>query len=219
MGNSRSFKLALLLTPCLILACGDGTTDPPPDDPIVLALASGNAQSSDIETALSDPITVRATQGGSARSGISVTWSVTGGGGSVAPTTSTTDAAGEASTTWTLGATIGEQTAQAAVTGATGSPIAFSATGEDPVPPAAAAVTVADNSFSPESARIATGGTVTWTWAGANPHNVTFSTGTDNSMTQSSGTFARTFADAGSYSYLCTIHGSSMSGTVVVETP
>ena len=58
---------------------------------------------------------------------------------------------------------------------------------------------------------------VTWTWAdGSVQHNVTFADG-PASTTKSSGTYARTFDVAGSFPYLCTIHGASMSGTVVVQ--
>ena len=38
-----------------------------------------------------------------------------------------------------------------------------------------------------------------------------------SSGSQSSGTFSRTFTAAGTYKYHCTIHGSAMSGQVVVQ--
>jgi len=78
------------------------------------------------------------------------------------------------------------------------------------------AVRVADNSFTPSATTVPPGTTVTWTWAGARQHNVTFDDGTA-SATQASGTFQRTFAAAGSYAYHCTIHGSVMSGVVTVR--
>jgi plastocyanin len=37
------------------------------------------------------------------------------------------------------------------------------------------------------------------------------------SSTQASGTYAFTFTTAGSYSYICGVHGASMSGRVVVQ--
>jgi plastocyanin len=83
-------------------------------------------------------------------------------------------------------------------------------------PPASQSVNVQDNQFAAAAVRLATGGTVRWTWRGDNPHNVTF-TGGPASATQSSGTFERTFATAGTFRYICTIHGQSMSGTVTVE--
>jgi plastocyanin len=130
---------------------------------------------------------------------------------------STTDNSGNASTTWTLGPSPGANSVAASSSGIAGSPVEFTATGvEDTPPPTQANVSVQDNTFVPASSTIAEGGQVTWTWAGSNQHNVTFASGT-NSVDQSSGTFSRTFPSAGSFPYQCTIHGSSMSGTVVVQ--
>ena len=78
-------------------------------------------------------------------------------------------------------------------------------------------VTVGNNFFSPADLSVATGTTVTWTWAaGAVEHNVTFDDG-QHSATQSSGSFPRTFSAAGTYAYHCTIHGAAvMHGSVTV---
>ena len=46
-----------------------------------------------------------------------ITWVVTAGGGTLSPTTGTTDADGHATTSWTLGASTGVNTAQAIVSG------------------------------------------------------------------------------------------------------
>ena len=71
-------------------------------------------------------------------------------------------------------------------------------------------VTVGNNFFSPADLSVATGTTVTWTWAaGAVEHNVTFDDG-QHSATQSSGSFPRTFSAAGTYPYHCTIHGAAV---------
>jgi plastocyanin len=82
-------------------------------------------------------------------------------------------------------------------------------------------VTVQDNAFNPSSNTVAVGETVTWTWAGGNSHNVTWDSGSPAaSPTQSSGTYQRTFTQAGTYSYHCSIHGSpgaGMHGTVTVQ--
>lgn len=88
----------------------------------------------------------------------------------------------------------------------------------DAPPPATAAVNVQDNQFVSANVRVLAGGTVTWTWQGNNPHNVTF-TGGPASVTQTEGGFERTFAAAGTFPYICTVHGQSMSGTVTVESP
>ena len=79
-------------------------------------------------------------------------------------------------------------------------------------------ISVLDNFFSPSATTVQAGATVTWTWAGGNQHNVIFSNGAiGNSPTQASGTFARTFNAAGTFSYTCSVHGSSMSGAVTVQ--
>ena len=200
-------------------ACGDGSTDPDPEpgDP-VLSAVSGTGQTATAGQALANPLVVRVTRDGAPLAGRNVTWSVTTGGGSVDPTTSSTDASGNASTTWTLGPTAGAQSAEATASGVTGT-VSFAATAEAEVPPPTnAEVSVLDNSFDPEAATVATGGTVTWTWGGAVDHNVTFSSG-PSSPTQTTGTFERTFNDTGVFDYQCSIHGSSMSGTITVVAP
>lgn len=194
-------------------ACGDGTG---PQAETSIAASSGNNQTAVAGAVLANPNVVRVTQDGTPQSGASVTWAVTAGGGSVASATSTTDSDGLASTLWTLGATAGANVLEARLSGATGSPVVFSATGTSGTPPSTASVSVGDNFFNPTSATIAAGGSVTWTWAGAASHNVTFSSGT-NSATQASGMFARDFPTAGTFDYLCTVHGAAMSGTVVVQ--
>ena len=71
-------------------------------------------------------------------------------------------------------------------------------------------------SFSPAALTVPVNTTVTWNWSsGGVVHNVTFQDGT-TSGNKSSGSFQRTFGTAGTFSYLCTIHGAAMSGTVTV---
>jgi plastocyanin len=70
--------------------------------------------------------------------------------------------------------------------------------------------------FNPSAVTIAANSTVTWNWnSGGVVHNVTFTDGT-TSGNKSSGSYQRTFPTTGSFSYMCTIHGSIMSGTVTV---
>lgn len=75
--------------------------------------------------------------------------------------------------------------------------------------------------FSPDTVKIATGGSVTWVFPGPEIHNVTFD-GTPptggNIDDHNSGSEARSFAAAGRYTYRCTRHGG-MAGAVVVRTP
>lgn len=78
----------------------------------------------------------------------------------------------------------------------------------------AAAVQVDDNRFDPEAVSVGVDATVTWEWVGNEPHNVV---GDDfESEIQQDGSFEHTFAESGSYSYVCTIH-PGMKGTVEVS--
>jgi plastocyanin len=94
--------------------------------------------------------------------------------------------------------------------------------GPEPEPqPGAGTVTVGDNFFQPATVTVvreAGSAEVVWNWAGSNQHNVTFDAGPPNSETQTSGSFTRSFPDAGAFTYICTVHGRAvMSGTVNVE--
>ena len=87
----------------------------PPSD---LVVAQGNNQSAKINTALPVPIVVRVTGG----SGVpipfaTISMAITGGGGSVSPQSAVTNALGEVSIRWTLGPTLGLQSATVAAGG------------------------------------------------------------------------------------------------------
>jgi plastocyanin len=97
-----------------------------------------------------------------------------------------------------------------------------SGTGPAPGPePEVGPVSVRDNFFQPASVAVSRlDGTaeVTWSWAGGNLHNVTFDAGPPHSETQISGSFRRSFTEAGAFTYYCTVHGREvMSGTVTIE--
>jgi plastocyanin len=78
-------------------------------------------------------------------------------------------------------------------------------------------VTVSDNVFNPSTLSVPVNSTVTWQWSSATlVHNVRFQDG-PASMDQTTGTFARTFDAAGTYSYLCSFHAAEgMTGTITV---
>ncbi len=82
------------------------------------------------------------------------------------------------------------------------------------------AVTVQDNSFSPSCTTVAANSTITWTWGAnaSNGHNVTFPTGPNSATESTNGfQFQRTFPTAGTFTYLCSIHGAGMSGRIIVQ--
>lgn len=89
-------------------------------------------------------------------------------------------------------------------------------------------VTVSNNAYTPDQVSIAKGATVTWQWDSCTGdgyggqecafHTVTFDDGGSSATARNEGTFARTFANAGTYTYYCTAHGRSvMSGAVAVQ--
>lgn len=79
-------------------------------------------------------------------------------------------------------------------------------------------ISVGDNFFDPASTTVTVGTTVTWTFSGATQHNVTFNNSSiSGSNNMQSGTFSKAFNTAGTFGYTCTIHGSAMSGTIIVQ--
>lgn len=79
-------------------------------------------------------------------------------------------------------------------------------------------ITVGNNNFTPNCTTVAPGTTVTWNWAsGGVEHNVTFGSGSSSS-TQGSGDFQRSFPNAGTFPYSCTLHGG-MTGEIRVVAP
>ncbi|MBA3260580.1 MAG: Ig-like domain-containing protein [Gemmatimonadales bacterium] len=87
-------------------------------NPAGVSIVSGNEQSGVPGSTLAQPLVVQvADEDGNPVSGAAVTWIVTGGGGSLDPATSTTDQAGRASSSWTLGSLPGSNAAEAVVSG------------------------------------------------------------------------------------------------------
>jgi plastocyanin len=65
---------------------------------------------------------------------------------------------------------------------------------------------------------ITAGTTVHWVWVDSDLHSTTSDTGIwDSGEHGEDHTFDRQFNDTGSFAYHCTVHGFSMSGTVVVN--
>lgn len=87
------------------------------------------------------------------------------------------------------------------------------------VPGAGTVCLVSGNKFSPTTITITAGSSITFNNISGTTHNVTFTTtgAPGNVADFSSGTRAVTFPARGTFNYLCTIHGSSMSGVVVVQ--
>ena len=83
-----------------------------------VSIVSGDDQTGPVSTELTGPLVVQVKDGaGNAVPGVAVSWVIGAGGGSVTPSTSTTDAAGQAVAAWTMGATPGPNTVSAVVSG------------------------------------------------------------------------------------------------------
>jgi subtilisin family serine protease len=119
----RLFSAGALVAAILVAGCKDSPTIP--HTPTHIVIVSGANQSGDLSAALPQPLVVQALDGaGKPVSGVPVTWTVTGGG-SVNPATSTTDASGNATVTWTLAPTPGTQVATATSSQITGVSVSF----------------------------------------------------------------------------------------------
>lgn len=140
-----------LLAAALVLGgCSDSTDEGPV--PVAMDMLDGDGQDGSAGAVLADPLRVVVTDAlGDPVSGVDVTWSVTAGGGSVTPE-STTDADGIAQATFTLGPAEGEHRAAAAVTGLSGSPVEFSAVAGGIVPPPPSDITLASITPAPTGA-------------------------------------------------------------------
>ncbi len=102
-------------------------------DPSGVRILSGNDQVALPGATLPLPLVVEVVDGsGNPVVDRAVTWLPTGGGGSLAPGTDTTDASGRASTIWTLGPGTGTYTAQAVVSGVGTAEFTATASAGDP---------------------------------------------------------------------------------------
>lgn len=138
---SRIVGVVALFGALLTASCGDSTD--PGQEPVAIALLDGDGQDGSVGTALADPLRVVVTDAeGGAVPGVAVAWAVLTGGGAITPT-STTDAAGVAEATFTLGPASGAHMASASVAGLIGSPVEFSAVASAIVPPPPGEITVA----------------------------------------------------------------------------
>jgi adhesin/invasin len=87
-------------------------------NPSGVMIVDGNGQTGAPGTTLPKDLVVEVVDGGgNPVVAAAVTWVMTAGGGTLAPATGTTDANGRTTTKWTLGPTVGTNTAQAIVSG------------------------------------------------------------------------------------------------------
>jgi len=225
---------AVLFAATALTACGSNGSDlgGGGPDPSALSAAhsqpSGDGQSGTAGQDLANPLRIVVLRGATPAAGAVVTWSATGAGALLSPNVETTGPDGISTSIWHLGSDVGAQRSQAAVTGAEGSPVLFTATaaapgGGGPPPVGIQLRSDGGNRFEPANVTIAVGTTVTWTWVGGF-HNVT-PTGSptftgSGSPVSAPHTFSQRFSSPGTYVYFCVVHGSpsgGMRGTIVVQ--
>ncbi|HUF66591.1 MAG TPA: Ig-like domain-containing protein [Gemmatimonadaceae bacterium] len=115
--------MAFVALSVVFAGCGGGTDVQPP---ATVARTGGDQQQGPVNVALGVPLSVRVTAAdGRPLQGVTVTWVVTAGGGTVSPASSATDANGVATTNWTLGPMPGQQAVTASIEG--GSSTTFTA--------------------------------------------------------------------------------------------
>ena len=120
-----------------------------------MAVNAGNNQTVPASTAVPVLPSVLVTDsGGQPVSGVTVTFAVSSGGGAITTATPVTDATGIATLgSWTLGAAPGGNSLMATVTGLTGSPLLFTATGTGPA--ATVQIYLGNNQSAPTGAPVA----------------------------------------------------------------
>ncbi len=118
--------LGLLAAGVILSACG--SSNEPSRTPTVVVIITGNNQTGAAGAALGLPLTVQVNdKQGDGLQGVDVTFAVTAGGGTLQATTVSTNAQGQAATSWTVGTAVGTaNTATASVSGVT-TPATFSA--------------------------------------------------------------------------------------------
>src|SRR6266567_1752188 len=138
----------------IVKTTGDGGTAPP-SSPVTYTVTARDANNNP-------------------KQGVTIDWAVATGGGSITPAQNTTGATGTATAQRTLGAGTGAQTATATASGLPGTPqVTFTTTAQ-----LITMIDIADNSFTPSAVTVPLHTTVTWSWGGANLHNVTFTAAT-----------------------------------------
>lgn len=140
MNRCVTLSLAYLIASVSLQACGgssDSTsTQPPPPTRVAttIAIATGNAQIARIKSVVPvAPSVVVKDQNGAPLAGVTVTFAVSGGAGTVTGTTQTTDANGVATIgSWTLGPAVGQNSLTATASGGANPSTQISATGRLP---------------------------------------------------------------------------------------
>lgn len=228
-------KHACLLAAVTTLVAGAGSCSDrqPTGTPVpalsTLAKAGGDGQTGAAGRPLPVPLAAQVHDSlGRGVTGVIVTWGASAGRGSVSPHTSSTDASGLATATWTLGAAVGANGATASVSGLPA--VAFSATAVAG-PAAIVSRQAGDGQSAAAGAQVATAPAVKVTDAFGNPVSgaaVTFAVASGGgtvgggSQTTNPGGIATvgswTLGTAGANTLSATVTGSGITGNPITFT-
>lgn len=115
---SRGAFTLFALASLTLGACDDDVTDP--STATTVTIVSGDQQTTTAGAALAAPFVVTIDdQNGDPMSGVTVTWAITSGSGSLSATSSVSDSNGDAQSTYTAGTEAGTATVTATVSGLT----------------------------------------------------------------------------------------------------
>jgi adhesin/invasin len=188
-------SLVAVIAVVAIAACGSdnsstgstgGVTPPVTGTTPTLSIDSGFADRTAVVSSVV-PAHVHVAVNGVPTAGITVSWSVSTGGGTTNPTTSVSDATGLATTTWTLNDTVRVASLTAAIPNASsvtmqlttigGTPSAVAKVSADSIAVVAGASTLLTVRVTDKSGNPVTGAAVTWTSTGGALTTTTTTTG------------------------------------------
>lgn len=178
---------------------------------------SGNGQVQEASIGFSRALKVRVFDAlGNNVSGVSVSWGVVSGSGSVDQPSSNTDGAGRAGVGVTAGGTPGALTVRATSAAIPGDTVLFGLT----VVATSTVILVKNNFFDPDALTVASGTAVKWVWS-AGTHTVTPLNGPvlfpGSAVLDAPATFGPVlFTDLGVYNYECSLH-AGMNGSITVQ--
>jgi len=186
---------------------------------------TGDGQTGNIGSQLTNELRVLVTRGGVPAGGELVIWRTNDANGFFEPPQSTSANDGIATSYWNLGTGLGTQTATAFAGSLSGPSSGFSAIAI-PLPPGASTVklfTAGGSRFEPATLIVPAGTTVTFVWQdgfhdvipSGSPSFPGVPTAFDPPKS-----YQFTFAAPGTYKYYCSVHGtptSGMRGTVIVQ--
>ena len=234
LGSPPKYACVLAVAGSLAAAAGACNDRAPTGTPVpslsTLTKVGGDRQTGQAGQALPTPLAVQVNDSaGHGLTGVTVSWAVSAGRGSVNPGTSSTDVSGLASTTWTLGTAAGANSATASVSGLPA--VTFQGTGVAG-PAASVARQAGDGQSAAAGTAVATPPAVLVTDALGNPKtgvSVTFAVGSGGgsvgggSQTTSAGGIAQVGSwtlgsAAGTNTLTATVAGSGITGNPITFT-